>query len=81
MNQTTAPLLTPRQTRQGTTIGPVRPQWPAAICLDSWIRWLAYDRGFRGCTFATYDEHRHPGYDRAYLAGQRAARRMQGGAL
>jgi len=45
------------------------------VVLDSIIRWLAYDRGYRSSTFATYDEHTHLGYDLAYRAGARRAQR------
>ncbi len=67
-------LLQPRSTARGIVVGPVRPAWPAEPCRDSLIRWLAYQRGFNRETFATADEGRHPGYDRAWRAGRRAAR-------
>lgn len=66
-------LSTPRNTPRGTLIGPARPAWPADLCLDSWIRWQAYQRGLDGWTFATAEEARHPGYDRAYRLGRRHA--------
>lgn len=39
----------------------------------AFMRRLAYDRGLRGCTFATAEDLRWPGYDRAYRAGARRA--------
>ena len=39
------------------------------------LRRLAYERGFHRDTFATADELRWHGYDRAYRAGMRARQR------
>ena len=42
------------------------------------IRRLVYDRGYRCDTFATADEMKWSGYDRAWRAGARAALRAEG---
>ncbi len=70
----TARLLAARATPHGHLVGPARPAYPTPGNRDSLIRWLAFERGYRGDTFSTAEDARHPGYDRAYSAGARAKR-------